>query len=85
MFTLTIQTCKPTTLHHVPTATLTCYPLSCTCCDSLNNGRDQAMMTAGLLQAHAANYSREEWEDEDIFVNHEEAQFLLVSGDGLQG
>jgi hypothetical protein len=32
------------------------------------------------LQAHAANYSREEWEDEDIYVNHEEAQFLLVSG-----
>jgi len=30
------------------------------------------------FQAHAANYSREEWEAEDIFVNHDQAQFLLV-------
>lgn len=30
------------------------------------------------FEAHAANYSRENWEQDDIFVNHDKAEFLLV-------
>ena len=30
------------------------------------------------MQAHASDYAREDWEDDDIFVNHDKSQFLLV-------
>lgn len=42
------------------------------------------VVTSFDLQAHAANYSKEDWDDEDIFVNHDKAQFLLVRGNPLQ-
>ena len=41
---------------------------------------DPESPAVGRAQANAASYAREEWDDDDVFVNHEQAQFLLVSG-----